>query len=490
MAGKGVLGFTRSNSNSLELPKACNLKDQAKRTILRNVRSQGHTYVELREDGKKFIFFCTLCLAPCHSDSVLFDHLKGNLHSERLSTAKATLLRPNPWPFNDGVVFFDNSTEKGEQLAITNGNQNKLLESPDNGNSLAIVSYGENTENCANKHPRNDAFGRQNEDLDYAVIDSDVNFDSSTENLTESGGNCAALIPYVRVGNEITNVKVREVGYGLIAARFQEKGSMSEELTRIWCEWLGKNNVVNEDSFIVPEHDFAIVTFSYNNLNLGRMGFLDEVKKLLCSSPSSETQNAEGGKKRRKSFSDPEDVCENLSNHYDSGGEDSSASAVSSLMLDQYDDQLLQTRFISNKAVRRELRRQQRLASERMCDICQHKMLPGKDVAALMNVKTGRLACSSRNVNGAFHLFHTSCLIHWVLLCELEMLTNQPDNVKVKRRSQRKTAAKNNEMQNDNDMKALRPQINSVFCPECQGTGAIIDRHDEKPTVPLSKPKI
>ncbi|XP_062075182.1 uncharacterized protein LOC133779210 [Humulus lupulus] len=67
------------------------------------------------------------------------------------------------------------------------------------------------------------------------------------------------------------------------------------------------------------------------------------------------------------------------------------------------------------------------------------------------------------------------------------MLTNQPDNVKVKRRSRRKIAAKNNEMQNDNDMKALRPQINSVFCPECQGTGAIVDRHDEKPTVPLSK---
>ncbi|GMN72156.1 hypothetical protein TIFTF001_055607 [Ficus carica] len=54
-------------------------------------------------------------------------------------------------------------------------------------------------------------------------------------------------------------------------------------------------------------------------------------------------------------------------------GEDASASAVTSLMLDRYDDQLLQTRFISNKAIRRELRRQQRIAAERMCDICQHK---------------------------------------------------------------------------------------------------------------------
>ncbi|GMN75687.1 hypothetical protein TIFTF001_056339 [Ficus carica] len=47
-------------------------------------------------------------------------------------------------------------------------------------------------------------------------------------------------------------------------------------------------------------------------------------------------------------------------------GEDASASAVTSLMLDRYDDRLLQTRFISNKAIRRELRRQQRIAAERM----------------------------------------------------------------------------------------------------------------------------
>lgn len=88
----------------------------------------------------------------------------------------------------------------------------------------------------------------------------------------------------------------------------------------------------------------------------------------------------------------------------------------------------------------------------------------------------------------AFHLFHTSCLIHWVLLCELETLSNQSNSpTKVKRRSRRKTAAKNNEVQNDNEMKALSTPINSVICPECQGTGTIIDGHDEKPTVPLSK---
>lgn len=86
----------------------------------------------------------------------------------------------------------------------------------------------------------------------------------------------------------------------------------------------------------------------------------------------------------------------------------------------------------------------------------------------------------------AFHLFHTSCLIHWVLLCELEILTNQSNSPKVKRRSRRKTAAKHSEVQNDDEMKALSTVINCVICPECQGTGTIIDGQ-EKPTIPLSK---
>ncbi|XP_074367361.1 uncharacterized protein LOC141707853 [Apium graveolens] len=82
-------------------------------------------------------------------------------------------------------------------------------------------------------------------------------------------------------------------------------------------------------------------------------------------------------------------------------------------------------KLISSKTVRKELRKHQRVAAERMCDICQHNVLPGKDVATLMNMKTGRLVCSSRNVNGAFHVFHTSCLVHWMLLTELEIHNNQ-----------------------------------------------------------------
>lgn len=87
----------------------------------------------------------------------------------------------------------------------------------------------------------------------------------------------------------------------------------------------------------------------------------------------------------------------------------------------------------------------------------------------------------------AFHVFHTSCLIHWILLCEIEIITNQSDAPIVRRRTRRKTAAKCNEVQKDGEM-ALRTPICSVICPECQGTGRIVEGDElEKPTVPLSK---
>ncbi|KAL6286580.1 hypothetical protein ACE6H2_010970 [Prunus campanulata] len=478
MAGRWELGFPKTSASSL--------REQATRTILRNVRSQGHTYVELREDGKKFIFFCTLCLAPCYSDKVLFDHLKGNLHNDRLAAAKVTLLRPNPWPFNDGVAFFHNPDETDKHLMITDGNKFRMLESPDDENNLAIVKYGENLISNGNEHVGTDGL-ECNGSLDFPGVRSNFKFSSSNENSTANGVNSSVVIPSILVRDDVTDIEAKKVGLGQIAARFLEKDKVSKGIGRIWCEWLGKKAIGNEHHFKVPEHNFAVVTFSYN-IDLGRKGLLDDVKMLLSSSPSVETENGEGSSsKRKKSFSDPEDISESLSNQYDSCGEDSSASsgASSKLLLDRYDDQLLHTRVILNKSIRRELRRQQRLALGRMCDICQQRMIPGKDVSALINLKTGRLACSSRNVNGAFHVFHTSCLIHWILLCEVE-IANQSASSKVRRRSRRKTAAKCNGQ--DGQMKALSTQILSVFCPECQGTGAVIDGDDlEKPNLPLSQ---
>nr|KJB79971.1 hypothetical protein B456_013G075500 [Gossypium raimondii] len=385
-----LLGFPRKI--------ACSLKEQLARTTLNNVRSQGHTYIELREERKWFIFFCTLCLGPCYSDSMLLDHLKGNLHTKRLAAA-------NPWPFNDGVLFFGKCNEKEKQLAVVKFNENRLLEFESNDNYLAIVKY----------------------------VGSEVS--SYEKNVNGIAGDSDLVIPGVLIKDEVSDLKVSLIGFGKIAARFCENG-VSNRLSRIWCEWLGKEAPRNDDKVKVPKHEFAVVTFVYN-CDLGRKSLLDDVKSLLTSGSPMELVNVvAAGWKRKKSFSDPEDISESLSNQYDSSGEDSSASnsASSKLALDRHDDQLLLTRFISSKAVRRELRWQQCIAAERMCDICQQKMLPEKDVTTLLNLKTGKLVCSSRNVNGAFHLYHTSCLIHWILLCELETIESHKVNPIVRRR--------------------------------------------------------
>ncbi|KAF5745958.1 hypothetical protein HS088_TW06G00123 [Tripterygium wilfordii] len=479
MAGRMDLGFSKTSSSSL--------REQMARTTLHNVRSQGHTYVELREDGRRFIFFCTLCLAPCYSDSVLFEHLKGSLHTERLATAKVTLLKPNPWPFNDGVHFFRNSTEIEKPLAISNGKRNMSVEIQNDGNSLSIVKYGENVKGEGNKHGGLD--GVCDEDLDSTRTDDDIAFSPSVEDLNGNGGNDGLLIPDVLIKDKISNLKVSCIGFGQIAARFCEKDDGSHSISRIWCEWLGGKGGRDESAIRVPEHDFAVVTFSYN-YELGRKDLLEDVKLLLTSNPMAESENGGGfSRKRKKSFSDPEDVSESLSNQCDSSGEESSASTgASMLLLDRFDDQLLHTRSISNKHVRREVRRQQRIAAERMCDICQHKMLPEKDVAALLNMKTGKLACSSRNVNGAFHVFHTSCLINWILLCENEIFTNQLVAAKVGQKSKRKNGIKNKEMAMDGESMATKTQINSLFCPECQGSGIIVEGDElEEPSIRLSE---
>ncbi|KAJ7948301.1 Acyl-[acyl-carrier-protein]--UDP-N-acetylglucosamine O-acyltransferase [Quillaja saponaria] len=454
----------------LPVTSASSLKEQVARKILQNVRSQGHPYIELREDGKKLIYFCTLCLSPCYSDTILFDHLKGNLHSQRLSAAKITLLKPNPWPFNDGVLFFDNSTENDKHLKIPSCNQKRLLESHDNDDSLAIVEYVESLNTSRNGHVEADGYQSTNEDMELATVHPSIQVSSPHK---EVNNDCAFVIPGLLIGDKVADVKVRGIGLGKISARFFDKDEVLNGIIRIWCEWLGKPGSGQEDDDVeVPEHDFAVVIFSYN-CDLGRKGLLDNVKSLLPSTTTAESENGGGSSlKRKKSFSDPEDISESLSNQYDSSGEDSSASngTTSKLILDQYDNQLLHAGFISNKAIRKELRRQQRVAAEKMCDICQHKMLPGKDVATLLNLKTGRLACSSRNRTGSFHVFHISCLIHWILLREFDTITNHLVPPKATRRVKRKIGARFGGIR-DGEMKALRNEKKSVFCPECQGTG-------------------
>lgn len=457
MTGRKELGVSKVSKFSF--------KEQMAKTTLRNVRSQGHEYVELREDGKRFVFFCTLCLAPCYSEPILFDHLKGNLHTGRLEVAKVTLLKPNPWPFNDGVLFFHCSPEENKQLESSSIDQNRPVDhNLGDENKLAIVCHDKSLESTS--------------DLSHSIGDEGMNVDGVGYDL---------VVPDVRFGDEVSDIGVRLVGFGKIAARFFLKDEVSNEVYRIWCEWFGNDE--NMDAENVLEHDFAVITFAYNS-TLGRKGLLDDIKYLLSSSSWRDTVDSEdGSKKRKRSFSDPGDVGES-SNRCDSSGEESQSmtSSSSRMLLDCQDDQLLISKFMSSKTMRRELRRQQRVAAEKMCGICQQKMLPGKDVATLLNRETGRLVCSSRNQNGAFHVFHISCLIHWVLLCESEICKKQPDSPKVKRRFSRKRGSKYNKSKEVAEIRVLKKQIDCVFCPECQGSGVYAEGDVlEKPSMALSE---
>lgn len=454
MAGRGKeLGF-------LARTGVVSLKEKLARTALRNVRLKGHTYVELREDNNKVIFFCVLCLAPCYSDSVLHDHLRGHLHKQMYEAAKATLLKQNPFPFNDGMLFFHN-TEEDNHLVPSNG-RNLLQKRSINENNLAIVAF---------KGKASDYELSSEGSLDSGQGDESLDIDD-------------LIIPDVLHKDKLTDLEVKEIGVGKISVKCYEQEGVPKGIKKIWCEWLGKSDSANNDK--IPHHDFAVVTFAFD-FDLGRKGVMDDLQSFLSSSsrPSIEGNNDAKGKKR-KSLSDPEDYSESLSNQYEeSSGEESlvSGSSNSRTLVEIYDDNSLQLRLVPNKCTRKEIRARQRLASERVCDICQHKMLPGKNVGTLLNMKTGRIVCSSRNLNGAFHVFHISCLIHWVLLCECEVYTKQIVGGEVKKKHRRKKGAKSKKVEEE-----ARKQIYSAFCPECQGTGVAVDGDElEKPTVSLSE---
>lgn len=83
----------------------------------------------------------------------------------------------------------------------------------------------------------------------------------------------------------------------------------------------------------------------------------------------------------------------------------------------------------------------------------------------------------------AFHIFHISCLIQWILLCEVEIFAKQSVEPKGKLKPRRKVKGKKRQKP-----ETQHNQMYSIYCPECQGTGIGIDGNElEKPTVPLSE---
>ncbi|VVB01702.1 unnamed protein product [Arabis nemorensis] len=135
--------------------------------------------------------------------------------------------------------------------------------------------------------------------------------------------------------------------------------------------WLGDDGPSEEEKAVVPEHDFAIVTFSYF-YNLGRLGLLDYPCRLLTSSPSVELGNARTVAGRERSLSriqsTPVNLCVTsmtlLRRFLQLVIQNSSRALVA-----EFDDHLTNKIVIKNRTVRRELRKQQRIFSERICEV-------------------------------------------------------------------------------------------------------------------------
>lgn len=388
MAGGKELGSGTTESGGR------NLKEIMARTTLKDVHSKGHPYVEIREDGKRFIFFCTLCLAPCYSDSTLFDHLKGNIHSHRYATAQATLFGPLPWPFSDGVLLFHISPEES-------GQQNLLQLEP-----RRSTHQRASLQTCLS----DSVSGEQ----------SDVNVDlrNYEDQHLLDGHKQHLLVPEVLINDEKSVLDANLIGFGQIGFRIDETDN---KISRIWCEYLGN---VNSDSDViakVPSSDFAMIIFSYK-YELGRFNLVDGLDQLGQLGYSIESDACGKGRKKPKlltetgTLGDGSDCFTDLSNSTKDAIISQDDGTNKSLVVHQ-SNKLVLLKSTSNKAIRKELRKQQRLAAERMCDICQQKMLPEKDVATLFNIRTGKLACSSRNTHGVrTRIFMFSFLVN-VLLC-------------------------------------------------------------------------
>eukprot|EP01018_Ginkgo_biloba_P033530 Gb_19578 [translate_table: standard] len=461
---KNNSSMIRGKEGSLALAEtSLGVKEGAARAVLRDVWRHGHETVELRQDGKRVIFFCTLCSTRCYSDGALSDHLNGNLHARRYAAAKISILASPPWPFNDGVGFsFPSSKQEGI----------KTLPPPPSAN------------NNNNNYEENHIDERECKENGY---------------MKESQlSNPRAASYKVGMG---PNLPLEWIGSGHISLRVLQSSIASPVVKAVWCCWLGENRgrgVENEGTETsLAEWEYAIVSFPYTDA-LGRGGNNGNSRPLRTSGSPMDIDRSSRGRKKKgrppKVNSHPlfkaasgepsNDITDSWQNADSQMGEKSVAASVelgmdlegvgNIVIPNEVDGRLSLSKNLSNRALRRALRRQQVRALERLCFICHQQMLPGKDVAALLNRKSGLIACSSRNRRGAFHVFHTSCLIDWVLLCETKIWVSQLNGEKGLRKSRWSVLEQRNRIcggKQTSGSKGTSSNCGSVFCPECQGTG-------------------
>jgi hypothetical protein len=257
------------------------IREIAAKATLREVWQNGHTYVELRHVGKRAIFFCTICLTECFSDNVLFDHLKGNLHARRYAEAKVTLFGLMPWPFNDGVLFFNNSRETDALLLDSSSQNNRELalvpQSESAGNDTEVTSKFKDVSSTRNvmKGARGTAKGCSN-GRNGAVSDDHVP-------SNHRGTDGSLIILGVLIKDVATNLDVHRLGHGNISYRICEASQSSRKISKIWCAWVRQE--ASDRPNTLEQSGFAIVNFSFT-YDLGRKLSSDDQDLPISAGPS------------------------------------------------------------------------------------------------------------------------------------------------------------------------------------------------------------
>ncbi|MCO5551361.1 hypothetical protein L7F22_004862 [Adiantum nelumboides] len=299
-------------------------KEVAARAVLRDVWQRGHHCVELRQDGRAFIFFCTLCSTRCYSDASLADHLHGNQHGRRLSNSSVSCSQPF-------------ATEEG------------LFKERD---QIANASRGKS---------KNDS--------------------STVSHLNAMEPFPASSVEWIRSGQ-----------------LFLEEGLSEQQVRQVWCEWHGRNeppeSYHGHTTKKAEELAHALVVFPYSNA-IGRQGEWKPGRLIKGGENGCYKEKVRVSEFRRRAAKNCDAPSLTLQDHH--------GTSVSSWTPPSGEEEgtgSFTLKDLSQRALLKALQRRRLNVLERLCFICHQQMLPGRDVAALLNQRTGQMMCSSRNERG------------------------------------------------------------------------------------------
>jgi hypothetical protein len=361
------------------------MREDTARAVLRDARQRGHDHVELRRDGPHTIFYCNLCGTRCYSDAALADHLNGNRHGRRSAMTRASSLvvreqqLPQSWPT---VVPASRS----------------LLKRP-----------GEETES---------------ESTAVAMVSQNGGGDIGGKSREE-------IVPGL-TGSATTSL--RWMGSGQLFLKMLGNGG-APPVEAAWFCWYGMHRpveVIWQDGS-AGRMEYAVVVFPYSD-RIGRGGDWTSLNtsdenldvsvagnKGAVDSRSAQSENSEI---TASEVTAPREIVV----HTQTAPSAQLDTAPCSLTLtirtksgealagDAPQEDGEQVKLLISKeepitTYRRGWKRKQAKIADRICFICHQKLLPGKDVAALVNVKSGQMVCGSRNRRGVLLMHYHSLLV-------------------------------------------------------------------------------